>query len=181
MNLLELALSIGVEGFLHCEELEKLVELAANRDVLEVGSFRGLSAWGMALVASRLTCVDTFKANSAGQHQMNEFTTLEDFTRATRRYSERHVTAWPMTSEVASKTALAGRDFDMIFIDAMHTYEEVRADIHRWWPRVKHGGIFVMHDYGHADFPGVQQAADEAFGPAPNGTTLVTLRWVEKR
>src|SRR6186713_1466154 len=47
VNMLELAARIGVEGFLHCEELNKLIELAVNRDVLEVGSFRGLSAWGM--------------------------------------------------------------------------------------------------------------------------------------
>lgn len=176
LNLLELAESINVYGFLHCEELQKLVELAANRDVLEIGSFRGLSAWGMGFVAQSLTCVDTFKANSAGQVQQPDFTTLEDFRQAVRRYS--HVAVHVMTSEDAA--AVIDGDFDMVFIDAMHDYASVRMDIDRWWQRVRPGGVFVMHDYRHGDFPGVEQAADEVFGPAPEGTTLVTLRWIYK-
>lgn len=176
LNLLELAESINVHGFLHCEELQKLVELAANRDVLEIGSFRGLSAWGMGFVAQSLTCVDTFKANSAGQVQESNFTTLEDFQQSVRRY--KHVTVHVMSSEDA--VAVVDGDFDMVFIDAMHTYGEVAADIRRWWPRVRPGGVFVMHDYGHWDFPDVERAADEVFGLAPEGTTLVTLRWINK-
>jgi predicted O-methyltransferase YrrM len=178
VNLLELATAIGVEGFLHPVELEKLVELAAGRDVLEVGSYRGLSAWGMAITARSLTCVDTFKACSNGQRQENEFTTLEAFTRATRRYSPSHIYVLPVASQVAAQVSDIGT-FDMIFLDAMHTYEDVRDDIYRWRPRLRPGGVFVMHDYGHDDFPGVKQAADEIFGPPDPDTTLVTLRWVD--
>jgi len=177
MNLLELAGRIGVEGFLHCDELDKLVELAANRDVLEIGSFRGLSAWGMGLVAHRLTCVDTFRAATDGQRQTLERTTLGAFEEAVRRYN--HVLVFAITSE-EGESALAGHEFDMIFLDAMHTYEEVRDDIRRWWPHLRPAGLLVLHDYRHADFPGVERAADERFGVAPEGTTLVTLRWIAK-
>jgi predicted O-methyltransferase YrrM len=174
---MELAESIGVTGFLHCDELQKLVELAAGRDVLEVGSYRGLSAWGMAITAKSLTCVDTFKACSNGQRQEQEFTTLEAFTHATRRYN--NISVIPTASAVAAAT-LDGKMFDMIFLDAMHTYAEVRDDMHRWWAHLKPGGLFVMHDYRHWDFPDVKRAIDEIFGPAPEGTTLVTLRWIAK-
>ena len=181
MNLLELASKIGVEGFLHCDELEKLVELAVNCDVLEVGSYRGLSAWGMAIVARSLTCVDTFCAATDGQRQTDEVTTFDAFQIAVSRYN--HVTSIMQASEGAARIVGAwprNKDFDVVFLDAMHTYEEVLADIDRWWPRLRPGGLFVMHDYRHADFPGVEKAADERFGPAPEGTTLVTLRWIEK-
>lgn len=174
MNLLELALSIGVEGFLHCNELHKLVELAANRDVLEVGSYRGLSAWGMAITAKSLTCVDTFKAASDGQRQEAQFTTLDAFQNAVKRYSHVRI----ITGSFAD-TPVPG-DFDMVFLDAMHDFGSVRADIHRAWAKIRPGGILAMHDYRHNDWPGVTQAADELFGPAPEGTTLVTLRWIEK-
>lgn len=174
MNLLETATALGVSGFLHPVELEKLAELAINREVLEIGSFMGLSAWGMAITAKSLLCVDTFRANSAGQQQMPYFTTYEAFQKATVRY--RNVTAFLGTSEEAAR-AIHDR-FGMIFLDAMHTYEDVRDDIQRWWPRLNPGGWMVFHDYGHADFPGVKRAVDEIFGPQTN--VLVTLMWMAK-
>lgn len=189
MNLMELGERIGVHGFLHCNELEKLVDLAANRDVLEIGSFRGLSAWGMAISARSVLCVDTFAANSAGQQQMGHVTTLADFVESVSRF--KNVRYFIGTSEAASNEALqpgenntaAGSfvphgQFDLIFLDAMHTYEDVKADIARWWPRVKAGGVMAFHDYGHWDFPGVKQAVDEVLGVPQN--LLVTLAWFVK-
>lgn len=176
MNLLERATAIGVEGFLHCEELEKLVDLACGKDVLEIGSFKGLSAWGMAAVAKRVTCVDTFCANSAGQQQMSAVTTRDDFEWAVRRFN--NVFPLQSSSEMAANSVGAFNQFEMIFLDAMHTYEDVKADITRWLPKLTNGGLFVFHDYGHRDFPGVKQAVDERFGPLPN--VLVTLGWLTK-
>lgn len=177
MDLLQTAEKIGITGFMHPAELEKLAELAVGKDVLEIGSFKGLSAWAMGIGASHVTACDSFKANSAGQVQLPHLTTLDDFSQAVSRYS--HVTVHVMTSAQAAE--VIQEDFDMIFLDAMHTYEDVKADIARWWPRVREGGIFVMHDYRHWDFPDVERAADEFFGVAPEGSTLITLRWVEKR
>lgn len=174
MNLLETATALGVSGFLHPAELEKLAELAINRDVLEIGSFMGLSAWGMAITAKSLHCVDTFKANSAGQTQMPHLTTREAFLKAVSRFS--NVTSFTGTSEEAARVVYDR--FDMIFLDAMHTYEDVRDDIQRWWLRLKPGGWMVFHDYGHANFPGVKKAVDEIFGPQEN--VLVTLMWMAK-
>jgi predicted O-methyltransferase YrrM len=174
MNALERATKIGVEGFLHCAELEKLIDLACARDVLEVGSFKGLSAWGMASVARTLRAVDTFRANSAGQVQMEQLTTFAEFNQSISRYS--NVTYFIGTSEDAAR--LLHDDYDFVFLDAMHTYEDVKADIERWWPRVRAGGTMAFHDYGHEHFPGVKQAVDERFGPLPN--TVVTLGWLHK-
>src|SRR5690242_17204770 len=160
MNWLEKATEAGVEGFLHCSELDRLVELATDRDVLEVGAYRGLSAWGMAHTAKHVVSVDTFKACSNGQDQQCDFTTLAEYDRVTQDF--KNVSRVPVSSEKAID--LIPGSFDMIFIDAMHRYEDVKADILRWWPRVNQGGVLCMHDYGHGDFPGVKQAADEVFG-----------------
>jgi hypothetical protein len=182
MNWLDRATAAGVEGFLHCDELERLVELATGRDVLEVGAYRGLSAWGMAHTAKHVVSVDTFKAATNGQSQQDDFTTLAEYDRVTAGFN--NVSRVPVSSEKAIE--LIPGTFDMIFIDAMHTYEDVLADIKRWWPRVRPGrpgrpGIFCGHDYGHGDFPGVKQAFDEVFGPARDGAPVVTLRVIEKR
>lgn len=174
MNALERATAIGVEGFLHCEELEKLIDLACNQDALEVGSFRGLSAWGMASVARSLRCVDTFRAATDGQRQTSQMTTFADYNRAISRYS--NVSYFIGTSEDAAK--LLHDDYGFIFLDAMHTYEDVKADMERWWPRVLPGGVMAFHDYHHDNYPGVAQAVEEKFGPLPN--RVVTLGWLTK-
>lgn len=174
MNILELGTAIGVQGFLHCDELQKLVELAAGQDVLEVGAYCGLSAWGMAFTARSLRSVDTFRAATDGQRQTQQMTTFVDYNRSISRYS--NVTYFIGTSEDAAK--LLHDDYGFIFLDAMHDYESVKADIERWWPKLLPGGVFALHDYGHSDFPGVKQAVDERFGPLPN--VVVTLGWIIK-
>lgn len=173
MDLIELGKKIGVEGFLHCNEISKLVELAAGRDVLEVGAFRGLSAWAMAFTAKSVTSIDTFRANSAGQQQMAELTTLDDYMAATARYKNTHVVV-----SSSQNADLGSENFDMIFLDAMHDYDNVRADIKRWYPHLRPGGVMAFHDYGHHDFPGVKQAVDERFGVLHN--VEITLGWLTK-
>ena len=58
--------------------------------------------------------------------------------------------------------------FDLVFIDANHSYKMVKRDILLWRPLVKKDGIISGHDYGFANrpcrYPGVQKAVDEIFG-----------------
>ena len=48
---------------------------------------------------------------------------------------------------------------DMVFIDASHEYEDVKADIEAWRPKARR--LICGHDY---NWPGVKRAVDEAFG-----------------
>jgi hypothetical protein len=59
--------------------------------------------------------------------------------------------------------------FDLIYIDADHTYEGIKRDLNDWYPKVKKGGMFCGHDYvnkiartpgGHLKFE-VARAVDE--------------------
>jgi predicted O-methyltransferase YrrM len=47
---------------------------------------------------------------------------------------------------------------DFVYIDAAHDYDNVKADILAWKPKVKKGGILAGHDYVH---PPVKRAVDE--------------------
>lgn len=49
--------------------------------------------------------------------------------------------------------------FDFIFIDALHTYEQVLIDCKNYYSKVKTGGIFAGHDYN--TISGVQRAVNE--------------------
>lgn len=52
---------------------------------------------------------------------------------------------------------------DVVFIDAGHTYADVKADIIAWLPKVKKGGYLAGHDYSWA--PPVKKAVDELVSP----------------
>ena len=53
--------------------------------------------------------------------------------------------------------------FDLIFLDADHTYQSVIRDIECWRPRLKPGGLLAGHDYGNSHL-GVDKAVQEVFG-----------------
>ena len=53
---------------------------------------------------------------------------------------------------------------EFVFIDAGHSYEDVKKDIAAWRPKMKPGRLFAGHDYNQHNFPGVVQAVNEAFG-----------------
>jgi predicted O-methyltransferase YrrM len=64
--------------------------------------------------------------------------------------------------------------FDLVFIDANHTYPAVVNDLKAWIPKVKPGGIIAGHDYGEPC--GVKQAVDERF---TNPNVMGTVWYVE--
>jgi hypothetical protein len=68
-----------------------------------------------------------------------------------------------MTSEQAS-TIFPDDYFDMVYIDGIHTFEHVYADVGYWLPKVRKGGLISGHDYGHSKFPEVKEAVDKWFG-----------------
>jgi hypothetical protein len=77
-----------------------------------------------------------------------------------------------MTSLAAAK-CFPMESLDLVFIDADHRYNMVKADIKAWWPKVRVGGILCGHDYLpesaanatlERKYGGVARAVDEIFG-----------------
>lgn len=53
------------------------------------------------------------------------------------------------------------RSLDFFFIDASHTYKNVKKDLNAWIPKLKEGGWMIGHDI---DYPSVEQAVKEVIG-----------------
>lgn len=68
--------------------------------------------------------------------------------------------------------------FDLVFIDANHTYEYVKADVEAWLPKIKKGGTIAGHDYGLEG--GVKQAVDELFPDAIKPPMKWSSIWIAK-
>ncbi len=41
---------------------------------------------------------------------------------------------------------------DYVYIDANHAYDNVKADMEMWYPKLKKGGVFSGHDYLNIDW-----------------------------
>jgi SAM-dependent methyltransferase len=64
--------------------------------------------------------------------------------------------------DAATNCQLLADGFDLVFIDALHDYDSVMADIHAWWPLVRNGGVIAGHDFNHK-WPGVERAVADQF------------------
>jgi len=101
-----------------------LAALAAGRSVFEIGTGLGVSARFMATTAYRIVTFD-----------------IDPWV---------HEQVWPRLSDQRNVTCVdwvpEGEQFDMVFIDGMHTTEAVLADIEIAQRLLKPGGMIVFHD-----------------------------------
>jgi len=51
----------------------------------------------------------------------------------------------------------------LVFIDGLHDYENVKLDINIWRKKLTKGGMISGHDYHETAWPGVVKAVNEAF------------------
>ncbi len=98
------------------------------------------------------------------------------FMRLIERFSPR-LSLLEMPSLEAA-TVIPDGALDFVFIDAVHSYDEVKADIETWLPKVRDGGFITGHDYDIAKFPGVVQAVEERFADFLLGDDAVWMAQV---
>jgi len=79
----------------------------------------------------------------------------EEFERRMKPFWNRIDLLHMSTVQAAEK--LSNTQFDLVFIDADHSYNGVATDIQMWLPKVRSGGIVAGHDYS-TKWPSVQRA-----------------------
>lgn len=142
----------------------------------EVGSWAGLSAlrFCQAFPRGHIVCVDTWLGSS--EHWLDRDNPRHDLRMTNGRpdiYGEfmataanypDQITPLPQTSLVAARIlSNLGDKFDLIYIDADHSYEGVRGDIEAYTPLLKDGGILFGDDYSDPRFE-VARAVKDALG-----------------
>jgi predicted O-methyltransferase YrrM len=137
------------------EALTELVQRVAKPScrIAEVGSWLGDGSTQVILDAirdvtgARLTCIDTWQGSPGVTRHASiaaHYDVLATFKRNTALDTE-------IIKTVTSDSAKAARlfsdgHFDLVFIDADHRYDAVRADIAAWRRKVRPGGILCGHD-----------------------------------
>lgn len=139
--------------------------------VLEVGSLFGKTAIAMADAGATVHCVDHWRGSPtdpSGTHVNAAGGSDEVYAEFEKQIGDRKDrTIMPWRRSSAEAAAMSWQQFNIIFIDAEHTYEACKEDIELWWPHLRDDGIMAIHDYRTIQFPGVTQAVRELFGDLP--------------
>jgi cephalosporin hydroxylase len=146
-------------------------ELEDGSKIVEVGCWKGKSVAYLAVEIINsgknitIDAVDTWKGSP------NETICQEDpFVKEDKLYELFLENISPF-SEIVNPIRMESTEaaslyedgsLDVVFIDAGHTYEEVKADIIAWLPKVKKGGYISGHDYSFG-WESVAKAVDEFF------------------
>ncbi|GMI44403.1 hypothetical protein TrCOL_g8310 [Triparma columacea] len=156
-----------MRGFEDFYELAK--DMGLNGVYAEVGVCDGKSSmrWLSKFPMSKMLLVDSWDAvdaYTAEDGERNLQTTLQNLA----PFPQDKYEILRMTSLEAAALVPDGA-LDFIYIDAGHSYADVRADLEAWWPKLKLGGILAGDDYYNGYVPaagytfGVKDAADEFF------------------
>jgi hypothetical protein len=140
--------------------------------VVELGAHHGESyfAFCQSVAENGLDClcyaVDTWLGEAhAGYYG-------EDVMNDVREHNETYYKSFSYllrTSFDGARTQFTNDTIDLLHLDGLHTYDAVRHDFENWLPKVKPGGIVLLHDIAvrHADF-GVWQLWEQVAAEFPD-------------
>lgn len=146
--------------------------LTATGPIIEIGTLFGWSTRIIALFKSpdrELITVDNFAWNPLG---ISRSTHRRIACRVIEEDLKDHNVRLVEQDKSQFYHSYQGAAPSLVFLDAIHTYEETQADIA--WARQVGAKIICLHDY-RPDFPGVIRATDEAGGVQEKVESLVIL------
>jgi predicted O-methyltransferase YrrM len=145
--------------------------------MVEIGSFIGESTIIFAEHFNHVIAIDPFQPDYHKEDPTSKFNFDEVYDEYIRRTSPyKNIKTIRLTSDDAVDV-LKDELFDFIYIDGIHTYEQVIIDIDNYLPLVKPGGIIGGHDY-IGPWVGVRQAVDEKFGEPDK--TYKDASWIKR-
>jgi len=121
--------------------------------ILEIGSWEGRSALFFLnyLPLSRITCVDTFGGNV--EHHLDPYFAAlapkaeAQFDANLAQFTDRLDKRKGSSATVLPELAIAGRRFDLAYIDGSHMAADVYRDAALSWPLIQPGGLVLFDDY----------------------------------
>ncbi|MBU0481319.1 MAG: class I SAM-dependent methyltransferase [Proteobacteria bacterium] len=167
-------ITIFTETYFHNRDsLKELIELIPERKkMVEVGSLAGFSTRLFSLYFDEVVSVDPYQPDyDAEDLNSNRFRLSIARDLFTIRFYDD-----PRVRQIreSSKNAVGGfadGELDFVYIDAGHTYADVKEDIARWRSKVRKGGWMAGDDH---DWPGVSKAVSEEF----EDYKVVNDRWI---
>lgn len=122
------------------EEIYNLVKKFPYKQALEIGSTWGVSTMAILTAGEgNLLSVDPIPKNHADMHATEE-TQVNGFTNRWDYFEGRSSAFWQQNII---------KDYDLIYIDGSHLYEDFRNDIFEAWKVLRDGGLLICDDITH--------------------------------
>ena len=161
----------NIEGWMTFPEQQFLYETAKQHYfIAELGSWKGRSTHALASGMGEkgvVKAIDTFEGSAEEGDLTNGIAKKENiyeqFVENTKQFTNIEVVSSRGDDYIPG---FVNKIVDVIFIDAGHTYEEVKEDIEMCLPKTKM--VICGHDYFPGVWDGVVKAVDEKFGK-PDG------------
>jgi len=133
-------------------------------EMVEIGSFSGVSSALFALHAKKIHCVDMWSQYVDSGSSSTLLITQEQLNLAESNF-DKVAAKYNNVVKVKKASLEAAKEFkdeslDMVYIDSAHDFKTVNEDIVAWLPKVKKGGIVAGHDIR---IKGVQKAVYHNF------------------
>jgi len=125
-------------------DLPFILEMRKNLIGLEIGTSHGHSTYFLLkmLPNSTIHGIDPY----VHYDQMNDTDkAYEAFQNVLEEFGDRVVLHQTASDEAIDE--FQDGMFDFIFIDGIHTYEQVKKDIENYYPKIKEGGYIFGHDW----------------------------------
>jgi predicted O-methyltransferase YrrM len=152
-----------IQGWMNDRELIYLYSTVLKQSrmreplkVLEIGSWKGRSTHALISALATLSsysilyCVDDW---SKADHKETDEIRLQaqtefcnNITALSQSLKYENINTRNCSSHYAAML-LSDVKFDVIFLDADHSYEAVKQDLKLWWPLLNVGGVFLGHDF----------------------------------
>ena len=137
------------------KDLLDFYKINKEHNIFEVGSFAGVSSELFARYGKTVYCCDIWEDFLGNVDAVHEIKRQFDEVKSRNP----NIIEVRKTSELASKD-YSNNSFDMIYIDAEHSYPSIKNDILYWFSKIKIDGIFSGHDYC---YDSIKQAVLESF------------------
>ena len=164
--------------------LEDLIKYVNNfldtkeMTMIEIGSYAGESTEIFAKNFKQVIAIDPFQNDYDPNDVTCDYMDLTDvyykFISVIENYE--NVIHFRKTSDDAIED-LKNTKVDLVYIDGLHTYEQVKKDIKNYKNLLKENGFISGHDY-HEVWEGVVKAIDESLGKPDN--KFSDTSWIKK-
>jgi predicted O-methyltransferase YrrM len=149
--MIDISYAETVTGWMAPAELTYLASLAEKSQcIAEIGSWQGRSTSALAAHTKGIVvAVDTWQGSVEHQPQLKG-KPASGLWYAFQQNVAPYDNVWPLLANSLTGARIISHSpmrFDLIFIDASHDYESVKADIQAWLPLLVDGGVICGHDY----------------------------------